>query len=377
MRNWAEGQRGGRGTPVVTGRSKTGMITGVRCDCCGTENPGYARFCGQCGSGLIAHTKTIRPQPSPLGIGPVEEFADPARAARMSQQMVAVRSSRAVGNRTMAMAGITSAKKVYTWMGLAAAGLVALGAAGMWFLSEAEPRVVGNAEPGAPVMIGEIAPAAEHEAMHELPAREEQSVLPEGVVPPGADDTSSEDVQEPSPTEIQEPRVSSMRPTRMTSRRQVSPRPTRPQGVEPSPPLQPAQRPAPEPSAPPPPWQGRPAPEPTSEPPPAPTVPPAGGVGSSQTGVMYASSARRLVATRYVGDVQTCFDQADARVPGLSGSIVMAFVLHEDGRIASARPARNTTGDSGIANCLTQRSRGWRLPPPPPRTLEFRMTFAR
>ncbi len=64
-------------------------------------------------------------------------------------------------------------------------------------------------------------------------------------------------------------------------------------------------------------------------------------------------------------------------MPGFSGTVVMSYVLTPDGRIASSRVVRNTTGDGTLGNCLGQAARRWELPPPPPRTLEFGMSFAR
>lgn len=110
---------------------------------------------------------------------------------------------------------------------------------------------------------------------------------------------------------------------------------------------------------------------------PEPDPAPPSSSSSSYTATTFGPAARRVVGQRYIGDVQACFDSADRRSPGFSGTVLMSYMLLEDGRVASARVARNTTGDDELGRCLSGLARSWQLPPPPPRTLQFSMSFAR
>lgn len=108
-----------------------------------------------------------------------------------------------------------------------------------------------------------------------------------------------------------------------------------------------------------------------------------GTTGTTTTGtttelaLRYRTDARRRIATQYGASIQRCFDAGDAQVPGFSGSVAMAFMLMQDGRVASTRIARDTTGIPAVSACLRQAAQSWQLPPPPPRTLELSMTFSR
>lgn len=107
------------------------------------------------------------------------------------------------------------------------------------------------------------------------------------------------------------------------------------------------------------------------------TTTPAPTGESPYTATTYGPAARRTVSSRYMGDIERCFGEADGRSPGFSGTILVAYMLTQTGQVASARIARNTTGDSQLGTCLTTAGRRWSLPQPPRRTLEFSMSFAR
>lgn len=120
------------------------------------------------------------------------------------------------------------------------------------------------------------------------------------------------------------------------------------------------------------PRRSAPRPDPAPEPDPEPWEPP-----PDVDPQIFLSSARRTIASRYSSDIQGCFDEANRRHPGLSGRVAMAYMLLPDGRVASARVTRNSTGDAEVGRCLIARAGRWQLPPPPPRMLEVSMSYSR
>ncbi|MEM9187732.1 MAG: AgmX/PglI C-terminal domain-containing protein [Myxococcota bacterium] len=113
-----------------------------------------------------------------------------------------------------------------------------------------------------------------------------------------------------------------------------------------------------------------------SAPPPAPEPAPPPAPERSQTGAQYMADARRHVGRTYHGEVQECFRAGMRVAPDLTGRVVIAMVMHATGQVASSRVVSNSTGAVSVGQCVADRARGWRLPEPPPRTLELRLAFS-
>jgi len=91
--------------------------------------------------------------------------------------------------------------------------------------------------------------------------------------------------------------------------------------------------------------------------------------------VAYQVNARAAVQREYLGQVQSCFQQAAQVDPSVSGSITIGFVTADDGRVLGSRVVGDTTGRE-VGACVSAAARSWRLPPPPRNALELQMSFA-
>ncbi|MFT5354258.1 MAG: hypothetical protein ACI9KE_001463 [Polyangiales bacterium] len=306
------------------------------CSACAHDNPPEARFCGACGEpqqrGLIRPGTVSLALPYP-----------PAR----------IQTTASFGDETLAGVGITSPKKTWAVVGLVSALLFVVGAVSVYV--SVTPR--GPAASDAPVLIANVEPT--EPALEELPSNFPDE-LPEGIdldalVEQAVPSAPAPEALEP---ETREP-ISADAPARTTVRRTPRMRATPPAEALPPtyPPVTPTPMTAPVTATP-------------------MTTSPSTGE-SPYTAATYGPAARRTVSSRYMSDIERCFGAADGRSPGFSGTVLVAYMLTQTGQVASARIARNTTGDSQLGTCLTSAGRRWNLPPPPRRTLEFSMSFAR
>lgn len=92
---------------------------------------------------------------------------------------------------------------------------------------------------------------------------------------------------------------------------------------------------------------------------------------------MYSARVRYLVRRYHASRAQSCFDQATAENPSLSGQVVVGFHVGADGRVTAARVARNTTGNDALGSCLARQAERWELSPPPNGEVDLSMPFSR
>ncbi|MEM9863246.1 MAG: zinc-ribbon domain-containing protein [Myxococcota bacterium] len=310
----------------------------MKCGHCGADLPEYARFCGACGA----------PQQEGVIRGRVPE----ARAA-------AARAS-ALSDETLAGVGIPSARSAWTRLGIVAIVLVVVGAAAVMLIR----RPHGPSEEHAEVVIAEASlepsePTTALDFPDELPEGEALEALVAAAVPGPSEPFEPESAVAVEHADAPDGPgdAAPLAEAETGTEAEASPmraRPT-PMRVRPTTPMRAEARPAPSP--------------PASE-----MVETASG--SALNAATYGPAARRHIGTRYGGAIQRCFDEGDARLPGFSGTVQMAYALHPDGRVASARVAHDSTGVD-VGACLQRAGTGWQLPAPPRRTLEFRMSFSR
>lgn len=302
------------------------------CSACAHDNPPDARFCGACGEpqkrGLIRPGTVSLALPYP-----------PAR----------IQTTASFGDETLAGVGIASPKKTWAVLGISSAVLFVLGALAVYV--SVTPR--GPAGSDAPVIIANVEPTQPD--AQELPS-DLPDELPEGVDLDALVEQAVPSLAAPVVDALPEPEAPTpaAEPAQTTMRRAPRMRAT--------PALPPTYPPV--------------TPTPMTTPTPTPmTTTPTGE--SPYTATTYGPAARRTVSSRYMGDIERCFGEADGRSPGFSGTVLVAYMLTQSGQVASARIARNTTGDTQLGTCLTTAGRRWNLPQPPRRTLEFSMSFAR
>ena len=300
---------------------------------CGHTPAHDARFCGQCGR-KVALTGPTAPIPRPAS----EPFGPPA-----------------VGDATMAGVGIVPAWKVWASFGAIAVVLLAAGVGLRFALVDDEVVAVGAGEEGAPVLIDVDPDEVPLDDADPNPDPDSDPDLDSETDPDPDPDLDSETDPDPDLDSDPDPDPPRMRPTPMRQPSRDLPPPSRPADPTPATPA---------------PWSGT-------------STGTTGTTGTTTTGtttelaLRYRTDARRRIATQYGASIQRCFDAGDAQVPGFSGSVAMAFMLMQDGRVASTRIARDTTGIPAVSACLRQAAQSWQLPPPPPRTLELSMTFSR
>lgn len=91
----------------------------------------------------------------------------------------------------------------------------------------------------------------------------------------------------------------------------------------------------------------------------------------------YASQVRYVISHFYAARAQSCFERASReRSEPVYGTVVVRFVVGEDGNVQSATPVRNTTGSSELGDCLAGQVRSWRLPVPPGGSATMEMPFS-
>ncbi len=92
---------------------------------------------------------------------------------------------------------------------------------------------------------------------------------------------------------------------------------------------------------------------------------------------LYAGRVRYAIRRYYQARAQTCFDRATRNEPTLSGTVVIALTIQDDGNVGRTRVARNTTGDELLGRCLAGQVGTWQLPHPPGGSLELSLPFSR
>ncbi len=70
------------------------------------------------------------------------------------------------------------------------------------------------------------------------------------------------------------------------------------------------------------------------------------------------------VVNRNIARIQRCYERELLRQPGLSGKLVVEWIIGKDGRVTRVRVVYDSTGSSAVANCIMTAIRGWRFPAP-------------
>ena len=78
---------------------------------------------------------------------------------------------------------------------------------------------------------------------------------------------------------------------------------------------------------------------------------------------------------RRLSGIKNCYEQALKRNPKLSGKIVIAFVIDENGKVSEASVDSDSLGDGGVARCIMSLIRRVRFPKPEEGTVEASFPF--
>jgi outer membrane biosynthesis protein TonB len=138
----------------------------------------------------------------------------------------------------------------------------------------------------------------------------------------------------------------------------------------PKPKTHPVPQPVSDPTPPPPPTGGGnpPAPPPPSDqPPPAPRPPASAEIEEDNV---------RFVVQHHLPQVQSCYERALKQDSRLEGVIELQFTLQPDGSATAAKAVANSTGNEGLASCLSHLVESWQFPRPADGPLDFVYPFA-
>ena len=81
------------------------------------------------------------------------------------------------------------------------------------------------------------------------------------------------------------------------------------------------------------------------------------------TGSLDADIIRRVVR-EHAGQVRYCYETQLAMSPGLTGKVVMRWVINDEGRVTQSSSADNQTGSAALEGCLSTRINTWVFPKP-------------
>lgn len=90
-------------------------------------------------------------------------------------------------------------------------------------------------------------------------------------------------------------------------------------------------------------------------------------VVASQDMVIEGGLDRAVVAAtiaKYLSQVRACYEEQLQGNPGLSGQVMMHWVINGTGDVASANVARSTLGNAKVESCITTRLKTWKFPQP-------------
>jgi pSer/pThr/pTyr-binding forkhead associated (FHA) protein len=91
-------------------------------------------------------------------------------------------------------------------------------------------------------------------------------------------------------------------------------------------------------------------------------------VSTETVGVMVLGSLSREEIERVIrahfNEVRYCYQAELQRNPGLSGKVTLKWSIVESGRVEAEGVKENTTGSSGLAQCMLARLRQWQFPAP-------------
>jgi TonB family protein len=119
---------------------------------------------------------------------------------------------------------------------------------------------------------------------------------------------------------------------------------------------------------PPPPLQNQPPPQPQRQPEPQPSSPP--------PSAEIEEDNVRFVVQHHLPQVQSCYERALKQDARLEGVIELQFTLQPDGTATSAHSVANSTGNDGLATCLSHLVESWQFPRPADGPLDFVYPFA-
>lgn len=79
----------------------------------------------------------------------------------------------------------------------------------------------------------------------------------------------------------------------------------------------------------------------------------------------YPRDVVRRVIRSHMGQIKWCYQKALQLDPELGGKVVLAFLIQPNGGLEAPKIAQNTMGEESVGECIANKSRRWKFPPPP------------
>ncbi len=89
------------------------------------------------------------------------------------------------------------------------------------------------------------------------------------------------------------------------------------------------------------------------------------GGTEEQIGVGIDKEAIRRVIMANLRVIRSCYEKQLNRHPDLFGKLVLSWDIGEQGRVVATRVKSNELGNREVADCITDKLKGWRFPEPP------------
>ena len=96
--------------------------------------------------------------------------------------------------------------------------------------------------------------------------------------------------------------------------------------------------------------------------------------GQTGTGQMDKGAVARVFSRRK-GAIKYCYEKSLKVNPNLKGKVTIRFTIGSAGRITDIDVTENSTNDSGVAQCIVEKVRGWKFEPPAGGSVTFSYPF--
>ena len=89
-----------------------------------------------------------------------------------------------------------------------------------------------------------------------------------------------------------------------------------------------------------------------------------GGFGEQAGPGKISAASVESVFRRRRGAIQTCYERALKVNTSTEGKVSVRFTIGAAGTVTQIQVLENSTGDSGVGTCITEKIKGWPFPPP-------------
>ena len=70
------------------------------------------------------------------------------------------------------------------------------------------------------------------------------------------------------------------------------------------------------------------------------------------------------VINSHIGEIQYCYEKQLNKQPGLSGRVVLEWVVNPVGHVTVVKVSQSSMNSAEATNCMMTKLKGWKFPPP-------------